>query len=273
MSLRTLCAGALLAFAVAPQAWAADDTLAPTGTLRAAFIAQNVAQGRVDPATGQASGVVVDIARELGRRGQVPVVVKALGSPAAVLDAVRSGAADIGFVAPNPERSGGVLYSSPYMFVQQSALVLADSPLRSVRELDAPGQVIGANQDDSVSVWLKRELKSGQLRLSSDFQLQEAVAWLRSGEVVAFAGGRHRLLNGTRGVAGLRMLDDNLYGVPQAIAVALDRPAQLQRINAALADLRANGFLADAIARSGIAGVSVAEPPAPGPGSMGRRPR
>jgi hypothetical protein len=48
-----------------------------------------------------------------------------------------------------------VLYSQPYMLVQQSALVRADSSLQSVRDLDRPGQVIGANKDDSVGVWLQ----------------------------------------------------------------------------------------------------------------------
>jgi polar amino acid transport system substrate-binding protein len=73
-----------------------------------------------------------------------------LPTAAAVIEAVRSGAADIGFVAPNPERTGLVLYSQTYMLVQQSALVRADSPLHSVNELDRPGQVIGINTDDSV---------------------------------------------------------------------------------------------------------------------------
>ena len=119
--------------------------LAPTGTLRAAYIVANLAQARLDPGTGAITGVVADIARELGRRAGIAVTITPLPTAAAVLGAVQSGAADIGFVAPNPERTGVVLYSQTYMLVQQSALVRADSPLQSVRELDRPGQVIGVN--------------------------------------------------------------------------------------------------------------------------------
>jgi polar amino acid transport system substrate-binding protein len=54
------------------------------------------------------------------------------------------------------------------------------------------------------------------------------------------------------------MLDDNFYGVPQAVAVALDRPDRLRLINAALVEMRSTGFLADSVARSGIEGLSVA---------------
>jgi len=237
---------------------AADPVLAPTGTLRAAYIVSNVAQARLDSGTGVITGGVADIARELGRRAGVPVTITPLPTAAAVLEAVRTGSADIGFVAPNPERTGVVLYSQTYMLVQQSALVRTDSPLHSVRELDRPGQIIGINTDDSVGVWLRERLTAARLRATPDYTLRDAVQWLQDGTVVAFAGGRQRLTSGTQNVRGLRLLDDNFYGVPQTIAVQLDRTDRLQLVNAALDELRANGFLADSVARSGVEGLTVA---------------
>ena len=239
-------------------AGAADPVLAPTGTLRAAYIVANLAQARVDAGTGVITGVVADLTRELARRAGVPMTITPLPTAAAVLEAVRTGAADIGFVAPNPERTGVVLYSQTYMLVQQSALVRADSPLHSVRELDRPGQIIGINTDDSVGVWLQQRLTAARLRATPDYTLRDAVQWLQDGTVVAFAGGRQRLTSGTQNVRGLRLLDDNFYGVPQAIAVQLDRMDRLQLLNAALDELRANGFLADSVARSGVEGLTVA---------------
>ena len=239
-------------------AGAADPVLAPTGTLRAAYIVANLAQARLDPGTGAITGVVADITRELGRRVGVPVAIAPLPTAAAVLEAVRTGAADIGFVAPNPERTGVVLYSQTYMLVQQSALVRTDSPLHSVRELDRPGQIIGINTDDSVGVWLQERLTAARVRATPDYSLRDAVQWLQDGTVVAFAGGRQRLASGTQNAQGLRLLDDNFYGVPQTIAVQLDRRDRLQLVNAALDELRANGFLADAVARSGVQGLTVA---------------
>ena len=248
----------LVAVLLASPGKAADPVLAPSGTLRAAYIGPNVAQARLDPATGTISGVAADIARDLGRRADVPVSITPLPTAAAVLEAVRSGQADIGFVAPNPERTGVVLYSQTYMLVQQSALVRADSPLRSVNELDRPGQVIGVNTDDSVGVWLKRRLTAAKVQETPDYTLRAAVQWLRNGDIVAFAGGRQRLSGGTRDVPGLRMLEDNFYGVPQAVAVPLDRPDRLRSVDAILAELRASGFLAASVTRSGIEGLTVA---------------
>jgi len=178
-----------------------------------------------------------------------------------VLQAVRSGEADIGFVAPNPERNGVVLYSQTYMLVQQSALVRANSPLRSVHELDRPGQVIGVNTDDSVGVWLQERLTAARVRPTPDYTLRDAVRWLQDGEVVAFAGGRQRIAAATRDVSGLRLLDDNFYGVPQAIAVPTGREDRLALVNTALDEFRVSSFLADAVARSGIDGLAVAPAP------------
>jgi polar amino acid transport system substrate-binding protein len=242
---------------------AAGPVLAPTGTLRAAYIVANLAQARLDVGTGAITGVAADLTRELARRAGVPMVITPLPTAAAVLEAVRTGAADIGFVAPNPERTGVVLYSQTYMLVQQSALVRTDSPLHSVHELDRSGQIIGINTDDSVGVWLKERITAARLRASTDYTLREAVQWLQDGTVVAFAGGRQRLASGTQNERGLRLLDDNFYGVPQTIAVSLDRTDRLRLVNAALDELRANGFLSDSVARSGVVGLTVAPAVAP----------
>jgi polar amino acid transport system substrate-binding protein len=136
--------------------------------------------------------------------------------------------------------------------------VRADSPVRSVKELDRPGQVIGVNTDDSVGVWLKQRLTAAKVRETPDYTLRDATQWLRNGDAIAFAGGRQRLSSGTRGIPGLRMLDDNFYGVPQAVAVPLDRQDRLQLVNAALGEMRSSGLLADSVARSGIEGLTVA---------------
>ena len=237
---------------------AAEPLLAPTGTLRAAYIVANLAQARRDPATGVTSGVVVDLTRELGRRAGVPVIVTPLATAADVLEAVRSGSADIGFVAPNPQRRGVVLYSQTYMLVQQSALVRADSDLRSIRDLDRPGNVIGANVDDTVGVWLKGRLAAARVLATPDYTLREAVRWLQDGTVVAFAGNRQRLTANTRDVTGLRLLPDNFCGVPQTIAVPRDRTDRLRWIAAALDELRTSGFLASSVSRSGVDGLEVA---------------
>lgn len=243
---------------------AANATLAPTGTLRAAYIVANVAQARHDAVTGTFTGVAADITRELGRKANVSVSIMPLPTAASVLEAVKNGSADIGFVAPNRDRSG-VLFSQTYVLVQQSALVRADSPLVSVKDLDRPGRTIGVNTDDTVGVWLQQHLKFARVRATSDYTMQEPFRWLREGTVDAFAGGRQRLASRAGNEPQLRMLPDNLFGVAQSIAVPSNRPERLALINTALGAMREDGFLADSVRRSGIDGLVVARAEMPKP--------
>ena len=95
---------------------------------------------------------------------------------------------------------------------------------------------------------------------SADTTMREALSWVRDGTVAAFAGNRQRLgATAVRGgVPGLHLLPDNIYAVPQAIAVPQDRPDLLARVDAALNAMRASGLLEQAVQRSGADGIAVA---------------
>ena len=100
--------------ALAGALQAQNTLLAPTGTLRASFIATNPVQGRVDPKTGATTGPATDLVRELARRLRVPSVVTPLPDAGAVLESVKSGQMDIGFLAVEAERAAQVDFSSAY---------------------------------------------------------------------------------------------------------------------------------------------------------------
>ena len=85
--------------------------LAPTGTLRAAFLATNPVQARIDPQTGAISGPVADLARELGRRLGVQVSLMPVPDAATVIDRVTTKQADIGFLAYEAERASQAEFS------------------------------------------------------------------------------------------------------------------------------------------------------------------
>src|SRR5690349_6128766 len=101
----SLKAGALVLivlFAISPLR---ADGLAPTGTLRSSFIASNPVQGRVDPKTGAVTGPVADLTRELARRLGVPFVITPLPDAGSVLESVKAGKVDIGFLAYEAARA------------------------------------------------------------------------------------------------------------------------------------------------------------------------
>jgi polar amino acid transport system substrate-binding protein len=252
------CAAGLLfglTFAVCGPAFASE--LAPTGTLRAAYLANNPAQAVRDPASGEIRGASADLARELGRRDDVPIVLIPSASPQAVIDAVAKGDADIGFVAYAPSRTGTVDFSQTYMLVRQSFLVPGTSPIQAVADIDQPGRRIAGGHGDSITLFLARNLKRATL-VETDNTPADAKRKFASGEIDAFGANRQRLTDMMADMPGYRLLPDNIFDVPQTIIVAKGKAAALREVNRFIDDVRASGFLAEAIARSHIPGVEVA---------------
>lgn len=233
------------------------EGLAPTGTLRAVYLAGNPAQAVEDRATGVIRGVSADLARELARRLGVPAEIKPVADPQAVIDAVASAAADIGFVAFAPSRTGTVEFSQTYMNVQQSFLVPEASPIRAIADIDRAGRKVAGSRSDSITLYMKRKFTQATV-LDIDPAPAEIRRLLAAGEIDAFGANRQRLTNLMKDSVGLRLLPGSLFGVPQTIIVGKGKAEALARVNRFLDEMRATGFLGRTIEASGIAGIEVA---------------
>src|SRR5258707_10107724 len=73
-------------FALLPSLARADDTFAPTGTLRATFIDSNSAQAKIDPTTGAVTGPAADLTRALAQQLKVPFTIKPARGVAGVME-------------------------------------------------------------------------------------------------------------------------------------------------------------------------------------------
>jgi polar amino acid transport system substrate-binding protein len=251
MTIGSVVAACLTLAAQAPPA-------AGAGALRAAYLSANPAHAVQDPAGGELRGVAVDLARELARRRGVAATLMGLDSPQSVLDAVRDGKADIGFVAYNPERAGPVEFSQPYLLVQQTFLVASGSTIRSIADLDRAGRKVGATKGDSIALYLRRNLKQAELVELPALSPAEVIQRLGDGAVDAFGANRQRLTDFLRGAAGVRLLPDDLYGVEQTIVVPAGRRDALEALNLFIDEARRSGFIDASIRRSGVIGIAVA---------------
>ena len=254
-----VAAGFMLAFVVGAHAQA---DLAPTGTLRAAYLATNPAQAIRNAQTGEVRGASYSLAQELAKKIGKPLEFKPIPSPPAVIEAVKNGEADIGFVAYEATRLGTVEFSQTYMLVQQSFLVLGDSPIRAMADVDRSGQKISGTRADSITLCMKRVIKQATLvELDSNPELTAKA--LAGKEVDAFGASRQRLTALMRSVTGSRILSDNFFYVPQNIVVPKDKLQVLAAVDAFIDEMRASGLLRDAIANGGAVGVEAA-PKSPG---------
>jgi polar amino acid transport system substrate-binding protein len=246
----------MVAILIGPEPIAAND-LAPTGTLRAAYLGTNPAQAMRDPSTGAIRGPSYELARELASRNNVPLEFRPIAGPPAVIEAVKNGEADIGFVAYEATRLGTVEFSQIYMLVRQSFLVPDDSPIKAIADIDRAGQKIAGTKNDSITLCMKRILKQATIveLENNPAELSKALA---ARTIDALGANRQRLTTLSKATPGTRLLPDDLFNVPQNIIVPKDRPAALTAVNALIDEVRASGFLQGAIERGGAIGVAVA---------------
>jgi polar amino acid transport system substrate-binding protein len=233
------------------------SALAPGGTLRASINLGNPILASTDAASGGPAGVSVDLAREIARRLGVPIEFVEFDKAAASVDAVRRERADIGFFAIDPARSDGLLFTAPYVLIEGSYLVPETSTLTGNAQVDAAGQRISVGSGSAYDLFLTREIRQAEIvRLPG---AGAALAALRAGDVEVAAGIRQVLEGEARRAPGARVLPGRFMLIQQAMGTPASRGAEAQALLAAFVEeMKASGFVADALARHRIDGPLVA---------------
>lgn len=232
------------------------STFAPTGRLRASINLGNpILAGR--DASGAPAGVSVDLARAFAQRLDVPLDLVVLDSAGASVETVTREDADIGFFAIDPLRATGIAFTDAYVLIQGAYLVREDSPLRTLDEVDRGGHRVTVGQGSAYDLYLTRELKRATITRAPT---SPAVVdtFLAEGTDVA-AGVLQQLEADARRLPGLRLLPGSFMTIRQAMGAPRSRGAQAMK---ALADfieeMKASGFVRNALLRHGIQGAAVA---------------
>jgi polar amino acid transport system substrate-binding protein len=244
----------LAACSAVPQA--AVTELAPSGTLRAVINFGNPILATRDAATGQARGVSVDLSRELAKRLGVPLELVTVPSAGQAVEAIKSGKVDIAFVAIDPVRGADMLYSAPYVVIEGAYLVRNESPIRSNAEVDRPGIRIAVGAGSAYDLFLKREIKAATLVRAPTSPAVVDLFMAQNLEVAA--GVRQQLEMDAKRVHGVRLLDGRFMVINQAIATPRGREAGVSYLRVFVEEMKASGFVAQALARHGIEGAAVA---------------
>jgi polar amino acid transport system substrate-binding protein len=233
------------------------QNFAPTGRLRASINLGNPILAGRDTATGQPKGVSIDLASEFAKRLGVPLELVVFDTAAKSVDAVSNEQADIGFFAVDPKRGEHIVFTAPYVLIEGAYLVRASSPLQANEEVDRNGTRVVVGQGSAYDLYLTRELKNATiLRASSS----PAVVphFLDHGSEVA-AGVKQQLEEDAKRIGGLRLLPGRFMVIQQAMGCPRSRgPEAAQVLAAFVEDMKASGFVRQALARHGIQGASVA---------------
>ncbi len=234
--------------------------LAPTGRLRAAINLGNPILANLG-ADGQPFGVSIDLARGFAQRLGVDLELLVLDAAGKSVDAVTREQADFGFFAVDPVRGAGIAFTAPYVLIEGAYLVRQDSPLTDNAEVDRPGHRVVVGQGSAYDLHLTREIQHAEI-LRAPTSPTVVDTFLAQGAEVA-AGVKQQLEADARRLPGLRLLPGRFMVIQQAMGLPKGRSAAaLHLLHGYVEEMKASGFVADALARHGIQGASVA-PAAP----------
>jgi polar amino acid transport system substrate-binding protein len=240
---------------------AVRSDLAPTGTLRAGINHGNPILAQKDPPTGELRGVTVDLTRELARRLGVPVELVPYDAAGKMTDALKSGAWDIAFLAVDPQRAAEISFSAPYLEIEGTYLVPANSPIRTTADADREGVRIAVGAKSAYDLFLSRSLTRAQIvRAPSAL---EAVDLFVADKLEAVAGVRAALVTAAAQIPGSRVLDDRFMVIAQAAGVPKGREAGARYVRGFIEEAKASGLIAQALAASGVEDSATIAPPSP----------
>jgi polar amino acid transport system substrate-binding protein len=237
--------------------------LAPTGTLRAAFLGTNPVQARTDPKTGEITGPIADLVRELARRLNLPFKLIPAPNAQGVIAHVQGGTADIGFLAYEEARAREVEFAGPFAVMYNTHLVRADSPLRTVEDADRDGVTIGAVRAQTQELYLSANLKHARVKMVEAQPSQaDLERILGNREIDAFAQNTQRAAEAVAAAGSrvpLRALTGSYVAVEQSFVVKKGDTANAAMLDRFVDELRASGFIRASLDRAQLGTVGVAQ--------------
>jgi polar amino acid transport system substrate-binding protein len=240
---------------MAPDGRAAAAELAGSGKLRAAINLGNpilASRG----ADGELRGVSVDLARAVARRLDVGLELVAFNAAGKVVEAIKDRQVDLAFVAIDPLRGTDTDYTAPYVIIEGAYLVRNDSPLQRNEEVDRTGQRIVVGRGSAYDLYLTREIKSATLVRAPTSPL--VTDMFIADKLDVAAGVRQQLEADARRVGGVRLLPGRFMVIEQAMGVPKGRVAAQRWLSGFVEEMKASGFVAEALKRHGIEGALVA---------------
>jgi len=236
---------------------AARSELAPTGKLRVGLIVENPVFVTKDGPAGDMRGVAVELGRELAKQLGVPFEPVRYDSAAKLVDGAKARDWDVAFLGFDQERTAYMDFTAPYLELGSTYLVPAGSQIRTLGDVDKPGNRVAVSQRSVQDRFLTQNLKQVQLiRISS--LGSEGLQLLNSGKVHALAGNRITLLGLAAKTPGSRVLEGNFAPARHTLGVAKGRPAGTAYAKEYIEHAKTSGLVQQAIDRAALRGVNVA---------------
>jgi polar amino acid transport system substrate-binding protein len=264
LPLMKITAGIALLIGAAHASVAADDLaatrdIAPTGSLRVAIAVGPAAStfwATRDPASREARGVTVELAKAAAAKLHVPLQLVEYQNSGEIAAAAAKDAWDISFMPADAEREKFVDQGPPYVVYESTYLVRAGSDIRTIVDVDRPGIRVGAIAGTATSRTVAKSLT--RTSLTTFPKPETAAELLGHGKIDALAMGTDALIDLAKGLPGTRLLDEPVQSTGVVVTVPKNRPATRDWAAYFIEDAKADGTVRRAFDSAGFAGTAVA---------------
>jgi polar amino acid transport system substrate-binding protein len=224
--------------------------LAPAGKLRVGVLKLSYFMAQENDAL---TGVIPDLGRELARRADVAAELIQFDNPGSLMEAFKREEVDVTFIGLTADRAAVFDFGPGIIDIQTTYLVPAASPIGGIAEVDRPGVRIVAPQKSAQDAFLRKSLSQATIINVAVETPRQAVELLASGQAEAFSHVAPMLALAQPDLPGSRILPGSYFNVPVSIGYAKGRsPAVADFCRLFAADVKASGFVAQAIARMGV---------------------
>lgn len=223
--------------------------LAPSGRLRAGINLGNsvLAQGTLQ----EPRGLSVDLARELAKRTGLPLDLVTFEAAGKVFDALKTNAWDIAFMAHEPRRADEIEFTAPYVEIEGTYMVLKESPLKSVNEVDKPGIRIAVGLNSAYDLFLTRTIKNATLVRAHTGGGSAMIELYFKEKLDVAAGVRQALEVYAATDPKVRVMDGRFQVIAQAMGTPKGRTVAAAYLRGFVEEMKRSGFVAEGLKRSG----------------------
>lgn len=232
------------------------NDLAPTGRIRAAINYGNGVLAQRGASEQAPKGVSGDLARELAKRLGVPVHFVGFDGAGKVFEALQAPESDarkweVAFLAIEPVRAAEIAFTAPYVLIEGTYMVRKDSPMQNVGDVDRPDMRIAVGPNSAYDLFLTRTLQHAQLVRADSGGGRAMIELFLKDNLDAAAGVRQPLEDYARTDPDVRVMRDRFMDIRQAMGTPQGRPAGAHYLKGFVEEMKASGFVADALKRSG----------------------
>jgi len=175
------------------------------------------------------------------------------------VEALSTEKVDIGFFAVDPMRADAIAFTAPYVLIEGSYLVRKNSPLQRNDEVDRAEHSIVVGKGSAYDLFLTREIKQAKLVRSPTSPTVVDMFVAEKHDVAA--GVKQQLELDAKRLPDLRLLPGSFMVISQAMGVPKIRGAEAEKfLRTFVEDMKASGFVKQALERHKIEGASIAPP-------------